>query len=63
MIQDPSIEIISSPRNREENQELMKLLKILRSIRFEYPPELFKARRATFIVQVGQRFPSDSQSI
>jgi hypothetical protein len=60
MMQDPLMKAIPSPRNREANQELIKLLEILGNLRVEYPPELLKARRAAFIVQVGQRLRSYS---
>ena len=61
MIQDPLMKIIPSLRNRESNQELIKLLEIVGNLRSEYPPELLKAQRAAFLVQVGQRRRSDSQ--
>jgi hypothetical protein len=63
MIQDPLMKIIPSLRNRESNQELIKLLETLGNLRSEYPPELLKAQRAAFIVQVGQRRRSGSQVI
>jgi hypothetical protein len=63
MIQDPLMKIIPSLRNRESNQELIKLLEILGNLRSEYPPELLKGRRAAFLVQVGQLRRSDSQVI
>jgi hypothetical protein len=63
MIQDPLMKTIPSQRNREANQELIKLLETLGNLRSEYPPELLKARRAAFIVQVRQRLRSDFQVI
>ena len=63
MIQDPLMKIIPSLRNRESNQELIKLLEILGYLRSEYPPELLKGRRAAFIDQIGRRRRSDSQVI
>ena len=63
MIQDPLAKIIPFPRNREPDQELLELLEMLRNLRSEYPPELLKARRAAFIIQVGQRLRSDFQVI
>ena len=59
MIQDPLMKTIHS----ERNQEAIKLLEILGNLRSEYPPELLKARRAAFIVQVEQRFRPDFQVI
>ena len=59
MIQDPLMKTIPS----ERNQEAIKLLEILGNLRSEYPPELLKARRAAFIVQVEQRFRPDFQVI
>ena len=61
MIQDPLTKIIAFPRNRDPDQGLFKLLEMLGNLRSEYPPELLKARRAAFIVQVGQRRRSDFQ--
>ena len=63
MIQDPLTKIIPSPRNREPDQELIKLLETLGNLRSEYPPELLRARRAAYIVQVEQRRRSDFQAI
>lgn len=59
MIQNPLMKTIPSERDQEANQEIIKLLETLGNLRSEYPPELLKARRAAFIVKVGQRFQSD----
>jgi hypothetical protein len=63
MIQDPLTKIIPSPRNREPDQELIKLLETLGNLRSEYPPELLSARRASFVARVGQRRRSNLQAI
>jgi hypothetical protein len=61
MIQDPLMKIAPSPKNREENPELIELLEFLGNLRSEYPVELLKARRAAFLIQVEQRRRSDFQ--
>ena len=43
-----------SPRNQEQDQEVIELLKGLELHKVEYPPELLAARRAAFVVQVKQ---------
>lgn len=63
MIQDPLMKTFPSLRNREANEELIQLLEILGNLRSEYPPELLKARRTAFIVQVEQRRRSGFQVI
>jgi hypothetical protein len=46
---------ILSTTNLEGDEELIKLLEQLGSLRCEYPPKLFTARRTAFITQVDQR--------
>lgn len=61
MIEDPVTKIIPSLQNRESNQEFIKLLELLGQLQSEYPPELLQARRAAFIVRIGQRRRSNPQ--
>ena len=63
MIQDPLMKTIPSERSQEAAPELIELLESLGNLRSEYPPELLRARRAAFIVQVGQRLWPDFQVI
>ena len=61
MIQEPLLILVPSLPNRKANQELIDLLETVGTLRSEYPPELLKARRAAFIIQVEQRRRSNNQ--
>ena len=43
-----------SPQDSRWDEEVIKMLKQVGSLRVEYPSKLFAARRAAFILQVQQ---------
>ncbi len=53
---------IPSPQDQGWENEILKILKRLGSLKAEYPPELFAARRAAFLLQVEYRVKSQTEA-